>query len=75
MRRVMAWAALSILVVAVIEIALIWYAGRLVDVLGDTPPGEVWTRYGLELALVALFILILRAGDPDGAARRCSTSR
>ncbi len=60
MRRLMAWAALSILLVAVVEIALIWYAGRLVDVLGATDPGEVWTLHGLELALVAVFILILR---------------
>jgi ATP-binding cassette subfamily B multidrug efflux pump len=60
MRRVMGWAALSILAVAVIEVALIWYAGRLVDVLGDTPPGEVWARYGLELVLVGLGVLILR---------------
>jgi len=60
MRRVMGWAALSILAVAVIEIALIWYAGRLVDVLSDTAPGEVWTLHGLELVLVALFILFLR---------------
>ncbi len=60
MRRVMGWAALSILAVAVIEVALIWYAGRLVDVLSDTPAGEVWARYGLELGLVALAVLILR---------------
>ncbi len=60
MRKVMVWAALSILVVALVEVWLIWYAGRLVDALTDTPPGEVWARHGLELAGVALFILILR---------------
>ena len=48
-RRVMAWTIVSIFAVAVIEIGLIWYAGRLVDVLGDTPPSEVWVRHGLEL--------------------------
>ena len=52
-RPVMAWTVLSILAVAVVEIWLIWYAGRVVDVLGDTPAAEVWARHGLELALVA----------------------
>jgi ATP-binding cassette, subfamily B, multidrug efflux pump len=59
-RRVMGWTIVSVFAVAVLEIALIWYAGRLVDVLGDTPPTEVWLRHGLELGLVALFILIAR---------------
>jgi ATP-binding cassette, subfamily B, multidrug efflux pump len=59
-RPVMAWTILSVLAVALLEIWLIWYAGRLVDVLGDTPPTEVWVRHGLELGLVALFILLAR---------------
>ncbi|CAN5645433.1 ABC transporter ATP-binding protein [soil metagenome] len=59
-RRVMAWTALSVLVVAVVEIWLIWYAGRLVDLLGAAEPGTLWARHGLELAAVALFILVLR---------------
>ncbi len=59
-RRVMVWATLSILAVAVVEVWLIWYAGRLVDVLGSMPPAEVWQRHGLELVAVAVFILILR---------------
>ena len=59
-RRVMAWTLISILAVAVIEIWLIWYAGHLVDALGDTAPGEVWTRHGLELAAVAIFIVFVR---------------
>ena len=59
-RRVMAWTVLAVLAVAVIEIWLIWYVGRVVDALGDTPRAEVWARHGLELALVAAFILIAR---------------
>jgi ATP-binding cassette subfamily B multidrug efflux pump len=59
-RGVMIWTVASVFVVAVIEVGLIWYAGRLVDVLGDTPPSEIWARHGLELGLVALFILFLR---------------
>jgi ATP-binding cassette subfamily B multidrug efflux pump len=59
-RRVMAWTIVSVFLVAVLEIWLIWYAGRLVDVLGDTPAPEVWARHGLELGAVALFILLAR---------------
>jgi ATP-binding cassette subfamily B multidrug efflux pump len=59
-RRVMGWTLASVFAVAVLEVWLIWYAGRLVDVLGDTPPAEVWVRHGAELALVALFILVAR---------------
>ncbi|WP_333712208.1 ABC transporter ATP-binding protein [Yoonia sp.] len=50
---------LSILI-AVIEIWLIAYLGRLVDILGSGGPAEVWARYGLELILVAVFILTVR---------------
>ncbi|PJN96844.1 multidrug ABC transporter ATP-binding protein [Amaricoccus sp. HAR-UPW-R2A-40] len=57
---VMGWATLTILAVALTEVALIWYGGRLVDLLADTPPGEVWIRHGVELALVAVFVLALR---------------
>ena len=59
-RRVLVWTTLTILAVAIIEILLIWYAGRLVDVLGESEPGAFWDRHGLELGLVAVFILFLR---------------
>ena len=74
-RRVMAWTVLSVLAVAVVEIWLIWYAGRLVDVLGDTPPAEVWARHGLELGAGRALHPARAAADPDARARRCSTSR
>ena len=47
------------IVVAFIEIGLIYYMGRLVDLL-DGSPADVWDTYGTEFILVALFILILR---------------
>ena len=50
--------ALSV-VVAAVEIWLIWYMGRLVDLLSGEP-SDILSRYGFELILVALFILILR---------------
>ncbi|MFO1141978.1 MAG: hypothetical protein U1E59_06215 [Amaricoccus sp.] len=33
----MAWTIVAVFLVAVVEIWLIWYAGRIVDVLGATP--------------------------------------
>ena len=59
-RRVMLLTIVSVFAVALIEVWLIWYAGRIVDVLGETPPAEVWARHGVELAFVALFILVAR---------------
>ena len=54
------WAAgiLSI-VVAAIEIALIYYTGWLVDVLAGTP-ADVWAAHGSFLIGLALFVLLIR---------------
>ena len=52
-------AALSGLV-AIVELWLIWYTGRLVDLLTSGPPAEVLAQHGLELILVAGFLVILR---------------
>ncbi len=51
--------ALTSVVVAAIEIGLIWYMGRVVDLLGGDP-AEVLAAHGLELILAALFIVFLR---------------
>jgi ATP-binding cassette subfamily B multidrug efflux pump len=51
--------ALSV-VVAAVEIWLISYLGRLIDILQGGTPSEVWADSGTELILVALFILTLR---------------
>ena len=53
-------AGLSSIIVAVIEIGLIAYMGRVVDLLGSDTPQAVWQAYGSELMLAALFILTLR---------------
>ena len=53
-------AGLSSIIVAVIEIGLIAYMGRVVDLLGSDTPEAVWQAYGPELMLAALFILTLR---------------
>jgi ATP-binding cassette subfamily B multidrug efflux pump len=47
------------IIVAAIEVGLIYYMGRIVDVL-DQGPEEIWARYGTELIVVAVFIVFLR---------------
>jgi len=46
-------------VVAAIEIGLIWYMGRVVDLMGGDP-ATVLAEHGLELILAAAFILFAR---------------
>lgn len=58
-RRVFIVTAIMSVVIASVEVWLIYYMGRVVDLLsGD--PATVWRDYGTEFVLVALFILILR---------------
>jgi ATP-binding cassette subfamily B multidrug efflux pump len=59
-KAVFAVTAVMSVVVAAIEIGLIWYLGRLVDLLGSGPPREVLATHGWEFALAAVFILTLR---------------
>ncbi|MEL6204642.1 MAG: ABC transporter ATP-binding protein, partial [Pseudomonadota bacterium] len=59
-KRMFAWAAALSVVVAAVEIGLIYYMGRLVDLLSSATPAEVWSAHWLELVLAALFILLIR---------------
>ncbi len=52
-------AALSV-VSAFADVALIWYVGRLVDLLSTATPAEAWASHGAEMIGVALAVLILR---------------
>ena len=52
-------AAIMSVIVAAVEIWLIYYMGRVVDLL-STDPATMWDRHGLEIILVAVFILLLR---------------
>ncbi|MEQ9692816.1 ABC transporter ATP-binding protein [Shimia sp. SDUM112013] len=58
-RKLFVWATLLSVLVAAIEIALIGYMGRIVDLLAGDPE-TVWSAHGVELIMVALFILFLR---------------
>ncbi|CAD0184513.1 Putative multidrug export ATP-binding/permease protein [Ruegeria sp. THAF57] len=57
--RVFFWAGLISVIVAAVEVGLIYYMGRVVDLLTG-PPAEVWKTHGTELILMALFVLLLR---------------
>jgi ATP-binding cassette subfamily B multidrug efflux pump len=63
-RGIMAAVILVGLVVAMLETGLIYYAGRIVDILADagveSGPEALWSARGLELTALALFILLLR---------------
>ncbi|MEO9779109.1 MAG: ABC transporter ATP-binding protein [Sedimentitalea sp.] len=58
-KKVFWWTGLLSIVVAAVEIWLIYYMGRIVDMLGGEPR-QVISEHGFELALVALFIVFLR---------------
>ncbi|WP_300032987.1 ABC transporter ATP-binding protein [uncultured Roseobacter sp.] len=58
-KRVFFWAGVMSIIVAAIEVALIFYMGRVVDLL-EGNPSRVWEIYGTELVLVALAIVFIR---------------
>ncbi len=53
-------AGLMSIVVAAVEVGLIWYMGRVVDLLAEADRGSFWAEHGLELGLAAAFLLLLR---------------
>lgn len=59
-RRIFLAAGLLAILVAAVEIGLIHYMGRIVDILSATSPARLWAEHGWELAGIAAFILILR---------------
>ena len=58
-KKVFVVTAILSLIVAAIEIGLIHYMGRVVDLLSGEP-AQVWQDHGTELILLAVFILTLR---------------
>lgn len=58
--RVFAMAGIMSVVVAAVEIGLIWYMGRVVDLLTGASPAEAWAAHGDEFIAVAAFILLVR---------------
>ncbi|AVO37864.1 ABC transporter ATP-binding protein [Pukyongiella litopenaei] len=58
-RKVFLLAGLLSIVVAAVEIWLIYYMGRVVDLMTGEP-ARVWAEHGSELLLVAAFVLLVR---------------
>ncbi len=54
------WMVLTGILVAVTETGLIFYSGRVIDLMDSAPEGRFWAQHGIELALAAAFILLLR---------------
>ncbi|MGB5836243.1 MAG: ABC transporter ATP-binding protein [Albidovulum sp.] len=59
-KAVFALTAVLKMVTAVIEVGLIWYMGRIVDLLANGTPSEVLRVHGVEFALAALGIIVVR---------------
>lgn len=45
---------------AFIEVAMIWYLGRLIDLMVTSGPAAFFAAHGLEVALIALAVLVIR---------------
>ncbi|MDN5786112.1 ABC transporter ATP-binding protein [Pseudorhodobacter sp.] len=57
---VFAVTAVISIIVASVDVLLIWYVGRLVDFLAMGKPAQVWQDHGAEIAAVGIGILLLR---------------
>lgn len=59
-RKYMGFMALSGVTVALMETGLIFYSGRVIDLLAANSPDTLLAQHGLELLIAALLILFLR---------------
>jgi ATP-binding cassette, subfamily B, multidrug efflux pump len=59
-RGVFAVTAITSIIVASFDVTLIWYVGRMVDLLGTGTPQSVVAAHWPEFAIVAFIILIVR---------------
>ncbi len=59
-RGVFAVTAITSVIVASFDVVLIWYVGRMVDLLGNGTPQSVVADHWVEFAIVAFVILIVR---------------
>jgi ATP-binding cassette, subfamily B, multidrug efflux pump len=59
-RKVFAVTAVFAVANAALDTALLWYLGRIVDLLGSATPAEVWAAHGTEFLIAAAIVLVLR---------------
>ncbi|MEL7000140.1 MAG: ABC transporter ATP-binding protein, partial [Pseudomonadota bacterium] len=60
MRRYIPWIALTGLIAALMESGLIFYSGRLIDLMTEAGPRAFWAEHHVEVIAAALLILIAR---------------
>lgn len=61
-RRWLPWLALTGFIVALTETALIFYSGRLIDLMAASGPQAFWATHRIEILLVLGFVLLIRPG-------------
>ena len=59
-KKVFWMTGIASVVIAAMEVWLIFYIGRMIDILATGTAAEVWARSGVELILVAIFVLTFR---------------
>jgi len=59
-RRVFVATGIASVTVALLEIGLLWYLGRIVDLLESQGTQGFWAANGMELLLAAAFLLLIR---------------
>lgn len=59
-KKLMVWMALTGILVAIVETGLIFYTGRVIDLMNATEASAFWAVNGWELALACGFIILLR---------------
>ena len=59
-RRILPWIALSGVAVALMEAGLIFYSGRIIDLMNASGAQSFWDSHAPELILAIVFILCLR---------------
>ncbi|RVV98565.1 ABC transporter ATP-binding protein [Mesobaculum littorinae] len=59
-RRLLPWMGLTGFLKAAVEVGLIFYAGRLVDLMTASGPEMFWAQHRVELMVVTLLVLFVR---------------
>ena len=59
-RKVFAVTAVLSVLNAAMDVGLLWYLGRMIDLLGQGTPPEVWAAHGTEILAVAAGVFLLR---------------
>jgi len=59
-KKLMIWMAVTGILVAIVETGLIFYTGRIIDLMNATEASSFWDLHRVELGLAVVFIIVLR---------------